>query len=253
VDADVLLRPKAIQTLLAFAKRQEPRVFEVQGFVYDKFFDGSRQAGNHLYRTELLEKAIAHIPHNGSKIRPEAHVLNTMQSLGYPRMTLNRVLGLHDFEQYFSDIYRKAFIQSYKHLNYAEKMIRAWREYAQNDQDFEIALQAFADGIRNSEEVRVDNTYSLFGDMFNKLQVNEKKELDLSRFTALSIETMYRDITGANYKPLDPSDLQASSPSARMGSVKERLDKLGVLKTVVLYIGITLLKAGNKMKSSVEE
>src|SRR5690625_2539618 len=69
IDADVLLRPNSINTMIGHAESQKENVSEIQGLVLDKFFGGPRPAGNHLYRTNVLSKALNKIPSEGVNIR----------------------------------------------------------------------------------------------------------------------------------------------------------------------------------------
>ncbi len=62
IDADVLLRPGAVEKMIALAENQDKKVCEIEGFVLDKFAGGPRTGGIHLYRTSLLLKALEHIP-----------------------------------------------------------------------------------------------------------------------------------------------------------------------------------------------
>ncbi len=76
VDADVLVLPNAIFGLLDVAHTLPAEACDVQGLVLDKFFGVRRPAGNHLYRTSLLSKALGLIPPEGQDIRPENSTLN---------------------------------------------------------------------------------------------------------------------------------------------------------------------------------
>ncbi len=76
MDADVSVLPNAISGLLDVANKLAAEACEVQGLVLDKFFGVPRPAGNHLYRTSLLSKALGLIPPEAQDIRPENSTLN---------------------------------------------------------------------------------------------------------------------------------------------------------------------------------
>ena len=62
IDADVLPNPKTILSLCNSANDQPPNVAVVLAYVADRVFGSIRVAGNHLYRTCYLNKAINLIP-----------------------------------------------------------------------------------------------------------------------------------------------------------------------------------------------
>jgi len=106
IDADVLIRPEAIIDLLRFSEKADDNIFEFQGLVLDKLFSTYRPAGNHLYRTSLLHKAIDYIPCDGLSGRPETTTLRNMESQGHPWILSDIIFGIHDYEQYYRDIYK---------------------------------------------------------------------------------------------------------------------------------------------------
>jgi hypothetical protein len=156
VDADVLMREKSVRELLDFASISDPLIFEIQGYVLDKFFGGARSAGNHLYRTRYLEKALKYCADAGESIRPENTVIKKMADEGYGWLQMSYVVGLHDYEQSFEDIYRKTFVYAHKHLSESDIFLPRWSRLAPFDGDFEVALHGFSDGLRKSGSVCID-------------------------------------------------------------------------------------------------
>ncbi len=95
VDADVLVLANSIAGLLDIALKLPAEACEVQGLVLDKFFGVRRPAGNHLYRTSMLSKALGLIPREGEDIRPEFYTLNKMTG-GHPWMERPLVVGARE-------------------------------------------------------------------------------------------------------------------------------------------------------------
>jgi hypothetical protein len=62
VDADLLLRPGAVEKMLHLGDAQPENVCEIQGYILDKFYGRPRQGGVHLYRTAILPLVLASIP-----------------------------------------------------------------------------------------------------------------------------------------------------------------------------------------------
>src|SRR5690625_5705183 len=76
-----------------------------------------------------------------------------MKKLGYTRSEISYVVGLHDEEQYNSDIYRKVFVHGVKHTKRIPLFVEWWKENLQNDPDFKVALYALSDSIRSTEKI----------------------------------------------------------------------------------------------------
>jgi len=163
VDADVLIARDALSKLLAAGERAPANVFGVQAMIYDKLLDCVRPAGNRLYRTALLEKALTRISSDPLVIRPETHVVEQMGRLGHPWLMSGILLGLHDFEQYYRDVFRKASLHAHKHLDFGPALIAQWRRKAVDDPDYEVALWGFTAGIADRGAGRADVTAAPYG------------------------------------------------------------------------------------------
>jgi len=114
LDADVLLTDTAVRRLLGLAEQMPSHFFQIEGKVFDKITGIYRQAGHRIYRTELLPLALEHIPAAGAQIRPELHTITQMVELGYPSRVVPSLVGVHDFEQYYADLYRKSLVHACK-------------------------------------------------------------------------------------------------------------------------------------------
>ena len=157
IDADVLLRDGAVADLVALGEAADPATFEVQGLVLDKLFGTHRGAGNHLFRTELIPLALGLIPPEGRSRRPETFMLNRMRERGHGWRQASTVVGLHDFEQYFRDVYRKSFVHARKHRSRARFFERFWAEKARaGDTDFEVALWGLRAGAAYQGPLQLD-------------------------------------------------------------------------------------------------
>ncbi len=176
-DADVLLRPGSIEAMVDAAEAQPANVCEVQGWILDKFFGGPRKGGVHLYRTALLQQALACIPEEGTDVRPEHHTLNAMKVQGYPWVNVHVLVGLHDYEQYNVDIFRKCFVQAHKHSHYTQLFLGVWREGASQDHDFDVALKGYAGGIAYCGTVLIDRRQTAYRIAYDSYGIGEKCDL----------------------------------------------------------------------------
>lgn len=249
VDADVLLCPEAIGRLVAMAEKTGDGVCEIQGLILDKFFGGSRHGGPHLYRTSLLPKALDLIPGEGTDLRPEYYTLQAMKASGHPWVRKSEVLGVHDFEQYYCDIYRKCFVQAHKHDYLAELFIRYWRRMAREDSDFKAALIGFAAGIAETGNVRIDasNFTEDIGKILNKYGLAEKPELAPGK---IAPEEIGKIISGWA-EPEEYAKYFSSSEKLKAKTIMKRLGEskkgMGVLRFIPWLIGCGFYKAGRKL------
>jgi len=147
IDADVLLIPGSLANIYKRLETQEKNVFAVQFLVADALLGDVRYAGNSAYRVDLIPEALGFIDESYDKFRPVRHVVKRMEEKGYRFIDQKEeIIGLHDAEQYYRDIYRKAFFYAFKHLNKTKEFIPYWRD--KSERAFEIALLGFADGIK---------------------------------------------------------------------------------------------------------
>jgi hypothetical protein len=179
LDADILLAPDAIAELIRAAELMPPHYVQVQGRIWDKIIGTYRPAGPRIYRTELLKRALEYVPEAGSEIRPESYVLEQMGKLGFPSRRVSQILGLHDFEQYYRDLYRKSFVHAKKHLVFVPNILQRCSYYLGGDQDFLVVLKGLWDGLLYRGSVSIDSTRYL--DSFHRaqadLRLEEKSEL----------------------------------------------------------------------------
>ncbi|WP_234571668.1 hypothetical protein [Rhodohalobacter sp. 614A] len=255
IDADVLLKRDSIKTLVRFADQQRENVCEVQAFVLDKFFSGPRQAGNHLYRTSLLPEVIKRIPEEGTDIRPETYTIARMNEDGYPWELMTNVIGIHDDEQYNMDVYRKAFVQAVKHLDRAELLVTHWKKNVHKDQDFLIALRAFSDSIKNTEEIYINSEQNLYKQKFEEAGFEEKAPLNTDEFSLDMIEERIDvwEIDEKYYSHYPDSQGLDSRRQSRLRRFKSSLRNRGVMNTTLLIVGTAFKKVGKTMTRRITE
>lgn len=260
VDADLLLRPGSIQHLIQFADQQPENVCEVQGYILDKFFGGARIGGVHLYRTSLLELALARIPAEGVNIRPEYHTLKRMEADGFPHVIRRYIVGLHDFEQYHRDVFRKCLVQAHKHFTHTEMFVSIWRELALQDEDFRVALAGFARGVEHYGDVRIDVRMELFRGYLESLNLAEKTPLPPLAWSLQRVEeTIVKWTEPEAYLKkfptrmgLDQQDCEQDAGTPRESLLDRGLSKvqeLGLMRVAVYSSGWLLRRAGERIQS----
>lgn len=250
IDADVLLGSGSIEKMIEYAEKQNENVCEIQGFVMDKFFGGPRQAGNHLYRTSLLEKVIECIPDEGVDIRPERYTLGRMKLKGYDWKIVPCIVGIHDAEQFNFDIYRKAFVYAIKHLDRAELLITNWREQYEHDPDFKVALKGFSDSINNTKSAFINCELPLYKEKFNESGFGEKQTLEMSGWTP---EFIGQKINNWNYSDLylayfPGRDGLDNKRTASLKKVKRSIERRGYIRTSMLIVSELLSGIGKRLR-----
>jgi hypothetical protein len=161
LDADVLLVPNAIEPLLDEAEQMPDHFIQIEGRVYDKVFGEYRPAGHRIYRTSMLSTALDCLPLPGTQSAPEYFTLSELGKRGHPSRYSNLVVGIHDFEQNYSDLYRKAFIQGQKFSQRAAEIIRRLGRLKNSDPDFLVLFKGYIDGLTAEDSARVDKNHYL--------------------------------------------------------------------------------------------
>lgn len=155
IDADVLLKPGSVNQAMRQLRGKEHKVFCLDGLTRDKILNVKRRAGIHIFNRELMPMALDYVR---DSIKPETRVRQSMMGFGYKTYIGGIVFGKHDHEQYFRDIYRKAFIQVRKlggkirDLNLDQK----WPQLARYDDDYKVVLAARRDSMAGKREIFFD-------------------------------------------------------------------------------------------------
>jgi len=206
MDADVLVSERGIRELLAVARLQGPQVFELQGYIGDKFCGYFRPAGNHLYRTATLAQALRHIPAEAATLRPEHQTILSMRQAGFFDVQLPTIVGIHDYEQFHADIFRKCFLHFHKHDWLRDLFTQRWERLSLDDDDYRDALSAFQSGESHSGEVLVDKRFAQ--DEFDAAAAR----LGLGEKTTLAVEDCGSQVVQAELQRLlsatDPDTVQ---------------------------------------------
>ncbi len=252
IDADVLLREGAIKDFLLEAEALPHNYFQLEGLLHDKLTGIYRKVGHRIYRTEYLNKAINLLPQPREAIRPEYTTLLRMEKLGYLSQEVNIVFGIHDYEQYFSDIYRKAFVHAQKHPQWIPDFIKRWKCQASQDEDYRIALRGLYDGLLCTQQVAIDKRDFIQNAKFalEDLELSKKNQIQVA-----DIGFRYVDSILSAMEPLAQDKSMTSNESMRSRSIsrlKERYHQLGLINLFFFSLGIILLRTGNWLKQKAQ-
>jgi hypothetical protein len=158
IDANVLVLP-ALADFVREARQRYPDPFAAQALIYDKLLPSRRPAGNHLYRTELIQSALLLIPNDA--LRPEAAMIQAMATKGFPCHQSRIVVGLHDFEQWLNDIRAKALLYARRHDHLESDYLAIWRAHAELEPDYAAALEAWGIAQESQEAPQVCGDFAI--------------------------------------------------------------------------------------------
>lgn len=164
LDADVILKKGSVKNLLNFAETLPEHFFQVEGLIYDKLLNNYREAGHRIYRKSLLNQALNLFSNLDNHIRPERQIIKLMSQKGFPSFKTNIVSGIHDFEQFYKDIYRKCFVHAQKHQYLIGGLISNWSKLQYNDLDYKVAIAGAWDGLTKNHNATID--ISVFEDYY---------------------------------------------------------------------------------------
>jgi hypothetical protein len=136
LDGDVLLLPGSGDAVLHLARRLPRRAGHAWFLVHDLVTSEARAAGVRLYRTATMASALERGDWSG-RVRPETELLQSLHGIEHRAPSV--LVGLHDHEQYYRDLFRTAFVMARKKPAQREWLLRTWRARAA-EPDFRALL-----------------------------------------------------------------------------------------------------------------
>lgn len=151
LDADVILHEGALTKIIQEADKRS-HFFFLDFFVMDKF-RGKCCSGCHLYVNHYSNDLLNYL--NDDATRPENQlVLNFSTTHQIKMLKSPLVVGLHDYEQYYRDLYAKYLRRALRRRDEAEMLIHvieARKKYfPKDDRDFDVVLKGLHDGIKGN-------------------------------------------------------------------------------------------------------
>jgi len=248
LDADVLLREHAIRDFLAEADLMPNGFFHTEGLVYDYLTGMYRKAGHRMYRTSMLIEAVKCIPLPGEAIRPEFTTIQRMVTAGFPVQETGMVYGIHDFEQFYSDIYRKCVVHATKHVEWLPELVKRWKSMQGSDADFKVALQAVVDGLTYYSSITVDKS------IFSERSVEVQRLLGLTEKESLfqfdrAVKLVTDTLTSSGKVPIDLQGTKTFGIRvSRKSFLKKMVQDRGLFKTTVYILGEFTVQLGKSIR-----
>lgn len=202
LDSDMLLLPGGMSLVRKELSSCDDSVFFLDAAVFDKLFRIKR-VGVKAYRRTTLEN----IYDVFSEIKDEPNLKiekamlkrfqerNTHLTMAFPTTTV----ALHDFYQYYKDLYRKTYLYATRTPAWNEGAIKLWRKWSSKDDDYLVMLKGLEDA--QNERRQLTNSVRDFepdelAERIEKLGLKEKGPLHWGEFIekrlALSMESEIR-------------------------------------------------------------
>ena len=242
LDADMILLPNVLEKFHKEAEKMPDHFIQIQGQVLDKFYGEVRRGGPRYYRTEHLSKALNISQSLNDHIRPETNIIQKMGSSGHPSRYISSPIALHDFGQYYSDIYRKARIYAVKHISRISVILEQAKKNKSSDNDYSVIIKGVFDGLSDESEASIDKR------LFVKEAEKALKDLNLVEKPTQLESFKIKDVLN-KYK-LDGSKtflnlVYKDVPSTRTHLVRNFYKNRGLLRSLIYFTGTLLSQSGN--------
>jgi len=162
IDADMLLTPGSILTIRKEIRSCSDAIAVLHPAVVDKMYR-MRRWGLTVYRNaamdELNEKFQKIKLRQNTKIESAAIKAlgeNTQRQVYFSR----EVTAIHDFYQYYKDLYRKAYLNVTRNQGFNKEVKRCWKRLENSDPDYLVMYKAMDDAV--SEKRKLTNSVSDF-------------------------------------------------------------------------------------------
>lgn len=184
LDADTLLFDDSLEILRMRIQNSDKSTFMLQGKVYDRIIGIYKGAGHRIYKTNYLKNAIDLIPFEKEALRPETETLNRMSKKGFKSKFIRDFLGLHDYEQYYRDLYRTAFVHAKKHPEFIQQIVENSKNSTNEIaiKENKLIIRGLIDGLTHKEALHLDSEW------FKQFSSQALKELDISERLEISVE-----------------------------------------------------------------
>ena len=167
---------------------------------------------------------------------------------GYAWATVPYVVGIHDFGQFYGDIFRKCYVHANKHLIHLPELVPGWKSRAQFDPDFEVAIEGLAWGLRERGVVRIDKSLESVATAFADLGLVEKSAMSSEEFSPAAIESLLKqwaaDDVPVRGFPVAASEAihfgrgtQFSLLKRILGSVRKKAREVGWMRVLPFMVG----------------
>lgn len=202
LDADILLKEDAIESMLLEAKKINAPFFQLNFRILDRGF-GGESYGVHFYSTKYFEHALKYKDVAYSAQRPEFAICRELAvNEGIPSITSKISVALHGYQQYYIDLYRTTFVRAIKYSRHLEYMFRLYKEgylgVENDDFDMRFMFWGLVDGMIYGYG---HDTAPLNRDFYTEKIHHIYSILDVQEKGKFFIKEGYVESVFSNYKP----------------------------------------------------
>lgn len=201
IDADMLFLPDAVSKIRDEISLCDPDVFVIHPAIFDKLYRMKRW-GVTAYRMSMLEDLYTEFMklRNKPHTKIEGAAIKELRKRNKKAIFSRNVAAIHDYEQYYKDLYRKAYLNAIRNPG-TRVAGKQWRKWAKHDPDYLVILLGYEDAL--TEKRTLTNSVNDFDvkelqGKIKSLGLEEKEPLEWGEFADSEFaETM----SGKIYNP----------------------------------------------------
>ncbi|MCG2590800.1 hypothetical protein [Rhodohalobacter sulfatireducens] len=246
VDADMIIIPGTLRGFFQMAEEMPEQNLQIQGNNLDKFFASVRSGGPRIYRVDYLRTAYEISKNLPDNIRPESNVISELGEKEHPSRYISTVNCIHDFGQYYSDIYRKSYAHSIKHIKKLPKILQNTADKRAIDPDYKVFIKGIFDSLLSDIDVSIDKRIlkDETAQALQQLHISEKKDIPES----IDVQKIIKEYSlldqWISYENCRIKDV----PRTPTRLISENLKKKGNIKGIMYLFGLTLSRAGEYLQ-----
>jgi len=246
VDADMIIVPGTLQPFFETAEQMPDHFLQIQGKIIDKLTGMLRKGGPRIYRVRLLKRAVNLSESLKDHIRPESRIISMMGDYGFPSRYISPVICFHDFEQYYSDVYRKSYVHAVKHEKNLSQIQAHAAKYKDHDPDYRVILKAIYDSLSGNTSVKIDKR--ILADETRKalaeLGLTEKND-SVGRIDINSLMKNYPISVADNlFNKIMFKDTPVQQSLLKSDVILKNIKAKGVFKGCTYLLGLILTRTG---------
>jgi len=155
IDADMLLTPESLQSIRKEISISSSDTAIIHPAVVDKMYR-MRRWGLTVYRRSILNE----LDDKFQEIREKQHLkiegaaIKALSEKKNRQVVFSRnVAAIHDFYQFYRDLYRKAYLNTLRNPGYNKQAAKHWKRLAGADSDYLIMLKAMNDALKEKKSL----------------------------------------------------------------------------------------------------
>ncbi|MFV1974451.1 MAG: hypothetical protein ACC651_01810 [Candidatus Scalindua sp.] len=155
IDADMLLTPGSILSIRKEIRSCSDAIVVLHPAVVDKLYR-MRRWGLTVYRKAALEELNIKFQDIKKKqnIKIESAAIKALGENKQRQVYFSReVAAIHDFYQYYKDLYRKAYLNVSRNQGFNKDVKKCWKRLANSDPDYLVMYKAMEDATVESRNL----------------------------------------------------------------------------------------------------